>query len=63
MLRRFRHAARLLRVATDSRGATVVEYGLILAVIALGLVVAMENWSSANSGLWNYISSYLASAR
>ena len=63
MLRPFRLAARLIRVAADSRGATAIEYGLILAVISLGLVTAMNNWSSANIGLWDYVSSYLAVAR
>lgn len=63
MMRPFRLAARLIRVAADTRGATAIEYGLILAVISLTLVVAMNNWSAANIGLWDYVSSYLATAR
>lgn len=59
MLRPLRFVARLIRVAADSRGATAIEYGLILAVLSLGLVAAMNNWSSANNGLWDFVSRHL----
>lgn len=32
----------LLRFAQDQRGATAVEYGLIVAVISLGLAIAVN---------------------
>ncbi|MEH3047134.1 Flp family type IVb pilin [Sphingomonas adhaesiva] len=63
MLRPLRLVARLIRVAADSRGATAIEYGMILAVIALALVTAMNNWSAANNNLWDYVASYLVVAR
>ncbi|MEH3099305.1 Flp family type IVb pilin [Sphingomonas adhaesiva] len=47
--------ARLIRLAADSRGATAIEYGLILAILSLGLVGAMNNWSTANNGLWEFV--------
>ncbi|MEH3036824.1 MAG: Flp family type IVb pilin [Sphingomonas adhaesiva] len=47
--------ARLIRLVADSRGATAIEYGLILAILSLGLVGAMNNWSAANNGLWEFV--------
>ena len=58
-----RLAARLIRVAADTRGATAIEYGLIVAVLALGMIAGMNNWSAANTRLWEYVSSYLMIAR
>lgn len=56
-------ATRLARVVTDTRGATAIEYGLIVALLAMGMIAAMNRWSDANIGLWEYISSYLMIAR
>lgn len=62
MLRPLRLVARPIRVVTDSRGATAIEYGLILAVLSLGVVAAMNNWSEANNGLWDFVSRNLVLA-
>lgn len=40
----------LRSLARDERGATAIEYGLILALVALGAVVAMSKLGGSSSG-------------
>lgn len=37
------------------RGATAVEYGLILALICLAIVGAMSNVANKTIGMWNNV--------
>jgi pilus assembly protein Flp/PilA len=41
---------------TDRRGATAVEYGLILALIFLAMAGSVKAVGSATSGMWNNVS-------
>jgi pilus assembly protein Flp/PilA len=34
---------RILALAADARGATIIEYGLIAALISLACIIAFEN--------------------
>ena len=47
---------RFLRLFKDERGATAVEYGLILAMVFLAMIVGVASVGSANSGMWNRVS-------
>ena len=40
----------------DTRGATAVEYGLILALIFLAMVGAVQTFGQEVIGMWNLIS-------
>ncbi|HWK42497.1 MAG TPA: Flp family type IVb pilin [Croceibacterium sp.] len=40
------------RLLRDDRGATAIEYGLIVALIALGALVAFEGLGTGSNGLW-----------
>ena len=40
----------------DTRGATAVEYGLILALIFLAMVGAVQTFGQEVIGMWNFIS-------
>lgn len=40
----------------DERGATAIEYTLILALVTLGLITAIVNFEQSVSGLFNFIS-------
>lgn len=40
----------------DERGATAVEYGLILAMIFLAMVGAIGGFASTSTDMWNNIS-------
>jgi len=43
---------RLLRC---ERGATAVEYGLIIAVIVLAMVAALNSVATKTTGMWNNV--------
>ena len=46
----------------DERGATVVEYGLILALIFLAIVGAVGQVAGTTTEMWSYISNQVLGA-
>ncbi len=46
----------------DESGATAIEYGLIAALVAVGLIGALMALGGALQNIFNYISGVLASA-
>lgn len=52
-------SARLLNVISDEKGQTLVEYGLLVTLIAVALILMLKGtgqevnnlWSSINSGI------------
>jgi pilus assembly protein Flp/PilA len=52
-----RHARRL---AADRRGATAIEYGLILSLVVLGAFAAIDGLASKTIGLWNHVDGRVA---
>jgi pilus assembly protein Flp/PilA len=52
----------LQRMAKDTRGATAVEYGFILAMIVLAMMTALRGVASETSALWEEVSSKTAEA-
>ena len=51
---------RLMNVFKDKRGATAVEYGLILALIFLAMVTAIGNFARGTTEMWNNVSNAVA---
>ncbi|WP_423602043.1 Flp family type IVb pilin [Sphingomonas sp. MS122] len=51
---------RLLRCR---RAATAVEYGLILALIVLAMMLALIELAGTTTGMWNNVSSAVQNAR
>ena len=47
---------RFFGIFKDERGATAVEYGLILALIFLAMVAAIGGFASTSTEMWNNIS-------
>jgi pilus assembly protein Flp/PilA len=45
-----------IRMWADKRGATAVEYGLILALIALAAVTAIRGVATETTDMWNNVS-------
>jgi len=41
--------------ARDTRGATALEYGLIIAVVVLALVVALQTFGVNFAALWDTV--------
>jgi pilus assembly protein Flp/PilA len=44
---------RMLR--SDQRGATAIEYGLIVAMIALGMITGLTALGGGSGGMWTKI--------
>ncbi|MGN6100548.1 MAG: Flp family type IVb pilin [Devosia sp.] len=50
----------IAQFAKDESGATAIEYGLIAALIAVGIIVAATTLGSSLSGLFNKISTKMS---
>lgn len=55
-----RNVGRKLR--SDRRGATAIEYGLIVALIAVAVVGAMQNLGGGANGMWGKLDNKVAGA-
>ncbi len=48
---------KLLRaLMSDRKGATAVEYGLILALIFLAVIASVKSVATATIDMWDYVS-------
>jgi pilus assembly protein Flp/PilA len=45
------------KFSEDETGATAVEYGLIVSLIVIALVVSMNTFGNASEGLWATVTS------
>ena len=52
----------LCLLAKSRKGATAVEYGLIVAVIVIAMVGMLMEVASTTSGMWNSISDKVTSS-
>lgn len=43
----------LKHIGNDNSGATAIEYGLIIACIALALVASLNSYSAEVNDMWN----------
>jgi pilus assembly protein Flp/PilA len=50
----------LIRFLKDDSGATAIEYGLIAALISIGIIAAATTMGNGLSGLFNSIGSKLS---
>ncbi len=51
------------RTLADQRGATVVEYGLIIALIALAMVGAVGTFSRGLTSMWDNVGEHMVNRR
>jgi pilus assembly protein Flp/PilA len=56
------HTPKLFNPTTPSKVATAIEYGLIAALIAVGIIVAASALGGSLSSLFNRISGHLDNA-
>ena len=54
--------AKLRTFCADDSGATAIEYGLIAALVAVGIVSALTVFGGGLAGLFNAVSSKSATA-
>lgn len=52
----------LRNLRRDVRGATALEYGLILCLIVMAMIVGMSALGQETVGQWNYVASQVSSA-
>ncbi len=45
----------LSSLKSDVKGATAVEYGLIIALIVLAMIVAFSNVATKTNNMWNNV--------
>ena len=50
------------RIASDISGATAVEYGLILALIFLAMIIGIRNFSDVTIAMWDDVSNQFAAS-
>lgn len=55
--------SRLGAFARDRRGATAVEYGLILALVVLAMMSALVGVADVTGNMWGNISTKVQNAR
>jgi pilus assembly protein Flp/PilA len=51
------------RVMRDIRGATAVEYGFIIALVVLAMMVALGNVADVTVNMWGNINAKVQNAR
>lgn len=44
------------RIARCEKGATAIEYGLIVALIAIAIIVSVNNVADTTGNMWNHVS-------
>ncbi|MGU3390461.1 Flp family type IVb pilin [Sphingomonas sp. M1A8_2b] len=53
----------LARVVRDSRGATAIEYGLILGLVVIAMIVGLTAMANSTIGMWNTVDTKVSQAR
>jgi pilus assembly protein Flp/PilA len=53
---------RAWKLLRETRAATAVEYGLILALVVITLVMAIVSVAEATAGIWNNVSDKVTAA-
>jgi pilus assembly protein Flp/PilA len=46
----------LRRICTDRKGATAIEYGLIVALVVLAIMSSLQLFASNSIAMWNDVS-------
>jgi len=44
-------------IADDEQGATAIEYGLIVALIAIAIITAVQGLATETANMWNGVES------
>ena len=50
----------LRRLRSDDRGATAIEYGLLVAIVGIGLLLSAQFLGDESIEMWYYLSSSVA---
>jgi pilus assembly protein Flp/PilA len=50
------------RIVRDERGATAIEYGLIVSLIVIAMVGALNVLADTTTGMWNDVSNNVSAS-
>ena len=50
------------KLLRDTRGATAIEYGLIVALIVIAMMAALQGVANENTGLWAIVKQKVTTA-
>ena len=50
------------KLLRDNRGATAIEYGLIVSLIVVAMIVALDGVANENTGLWARVTAKVTTA-
>ena len=53
---------RMLRLRSDKRGATAIEYGLIAALIGVAIISSLSKLGGGTNGMWGKLDTELNEA-
>lgn len=53
----------IARIVRDSRGATAIEYGLILGLVVIAMIVGLSAMADSTIGMWNTVDTKVSQAR
>ena len=56
-------ARTLLRALRTTRGATAIEYGLILAFVVIAMIAGLTALADPTTGMWNTVDTKVRAAR
>jgi len=45
------------RLLRNTRGGTAIEYGLIVALVVIAILVSLQSVANENTGIWAVVSS------
>lgn len=52
----------IARIMRDSRGATAIEYGLILGLVVIAMIVGLSAMADSTIGMWNTVNTKVSQA-
>lgn len=53
----------IARALRQQRGATAIEYGLILAFVVIAMIVGLTALANSTMGMWNSVDTQVSTAR
>lgn len=53
----------IARAWRSTRGGTAIEYGLIIALVVIGMIVGLTALANSTIGMWSKVDTKVAAAR
>ena len=50
------------RITRCEKGATAVEYGLIVSLIVIAIMASLSNFGDSSTKMWNYVSNKIVTS-